>query len=70
MASRDISYNYKFVITIICYIMLVFSLLIYNEVIIIHLYKMNVNTEMEIKKRALDDIGLLNELNLSKDEPF
>ena len=23
---------------------------------------MNVNTEMEIKKRALDDIGLLNEL--------
>ena len=31
---------------------------------------MNVNTEMEIKKRALDDIGLLNELNLSKDEPF
>ena len=38
--------------------------------IIIHLYKMPVNTEMEIKKRALDDIGLLNELNLSKDEPF
>ena len=31
---------------------------------------MNVNTEMEIKKRALDDIGFLNELNLSKDEPF
>ena len=50
--------------------MLLFSLLIYNEVLIIHLFKMNVNTEMEIKKRALDDIGLLNELNLSKDDTF
>lgn len=66
----DSSYNYKFVITIIGYIMLLFSLLIYNEVLIIHLFKMNVNTEMEIKKRALDDIGLLNELNLSKDDTF
>ena len=45
-----------------------FSLLVYNEVIIIHVFKLDVNTEIEIKKRSIDDIGMIEELHIEKDK--
>ena len=58
----------QFCFTFLCKILLVFSLLVYNEVIIIHVFKLDVNTEIEIKKRSIDDIGMIEELHIEKDK--
>ena len=48
--------------------MIVVSLLVYNEVIIVHFWKLDVNTEVEIKKRSMDDCNEVRELFQSKAE--
>ena len=61
-------FDLRFCFTFLCYVLLVFSLLVYNEVIIIHVFKLDVNTEIEIKKRSIDDIGMIEELQIEKDK--
>ena len=51
---------------VICYIFFVLSLLVYNEIIIINVFSLNVNTQIEIKKRSMDDTEIINELPLDK----
>ena len=62
--------NFKFDLTfgmkVICYIFFVLSLLVYNEIIIIKVFSLNVNTQIEIKKRSMDDTDIINELPLDK----
>ena len=62
--------NFKFDLTfgmkVICYIFFVLSLLVYNEIIIIKVFSLNVNTQREIKKRSMDDTDIINELPLDK----
>ena len=63
-------FDLKNCLIMLCYILLVLSLLVYIEIIIIHLFKLDVNTEIEIKKRSLEDNELIQELNINKLIPF
>ena len=48
--------------------MIVVSLLVYNEVIIVHFWKLDVKKKVKIKKRSMDDCNEVRELFQSKAE--
>ena len=63
---ENFEFDLKFGMKVICYIFFVLSLLVYNEIIIINVFSLNVNTQIEIKKRSMDDTEIINELPLDK----
>ena len=68
VCNGNFAFDINLIFKAVCHIMIVVSLLVYNEVIIVHFWKLDVNTEVEIKKRSMDDCNEVRELFQSKAE--